>query len=221
MTGLLLVDKPAGLTSFDVIRRLRPVLGVRKIGHAGTLDPAATGLLLLLLGPATKQAQRLLKLDKSYVATITLGHDSTTADAEGELTAVSQRVPAKAEIAAALQQFRGPIQQTPPAFSALKVKGRRAYQLARRGQAPELAPRAVTIQRLELLAYAYPQLQLEATVSSGTYIRSLAADIGRALGTGGYLSQLRRTAIADYDVADALPLAAITPELAAQKLITL
>jgi tRNA pseudouridine55 synthase len=181
--GLLLVDKPAGITSFDIIRYLRRHTDWRKIGHAGTLDPMATGLMLILLGSATKQADRLLKQDKAYAAELTLGSTSSTGDKEGELHPLSSSQPTSTAMTQALSKFRGPIMQRPPAHSAIKVDGVRSYQRARRGEAVELPPRPVTIHSLELLEYRYPQLLLDTEVSSGTYIRSLAEDLGQELGT--------------------------------------
>lgn len=197
-SGLLLIDKPAGITSFDIIRALRRQTGVRKIGHAGTLDPAATGLMLMLFGTATKQAARFSGLDKTYVAEMTLGATSTTGDREGELAAVSDRRPTEEEVTAALKRFEGQITQTPSPYSAIKVGGVRAYKLAREGKAVEMPSRQVTVRSIKLLDYAYPVARFETRVSSGTYIRSLAEDIGQTLGTGAYLSALQRTSIGDF-----------------------
>jgi tRNA pseudouridine55 synthase len=206
LSGLLLIDKPAGITSFDIIRRLRPRLGVRKLGHAGTLDPMATGLMLILVGSATKQATTLIKLDKVYTAELTLGATSDTGDAEGQLTPVSTRRPDVAAVRQALTDFTGEISQIPPAYSAIKVGGVRSYHLARAGQAVELPPRQVTVRRLELGEYQYPQLTITVEVSSGTYIRTLGADIGAQLGTSAYLSALRRLQVGEYSVNQAVAL---------------
>jgi tRNA pseudouridine55 synthase len=211
-SGLLLIDKPAGITSFDIIRRLRRQLGVRKIGHAGTLDPMATGLMLMLIGAATKQATGLIKLDKTYIARITLGAVSDTGDAEGRLTAVSTKRPSRSAIEGVLAARQGQTTQIPPAYSAIKVGGVRSYKLAREGRAVELAARPVTIHRLELQSYEYPCIELVTAVSSGTYIRSLATDIGNDLETGGYLSGLRRQRVGVYDVAQAVTIDQVTPE---------
>jgi len=209
-SGLLLIDKPAGISSFDIIRALRRQTGVRKIGHAGTLDPAATGLMIMLVGTATKQASRFSGLDKTYLAELTLGATSTTGDREGELTRVSDRQPTAAELEAALQHFRGDITQTPSPYSAIKVNGQRAYQLARAGKTVEMPPRQVTVHTLKLLGYTYPTARFEARVSSGTYIRTLAEDIGRNLGTGAYLSALQRTSIGEFTLSQAKELNSIT-----------
>jgi len=207
--GLVLIDKPVGISSFGVVARLRRATGVRRIGHAGTLDPMASGLLICLIGRAyTRQAGTYLKLDKVYEVEIALGANSTTGDQEGELTPISEQVPTLAEVKRAIAQFTGEIMQTPPQYSAIKVAGKRAYDLARRGETVELAARPVTIYSIEQVQYQYPKLSFVARVSSGTYIRSLGEDIGAALGTGAYVTQLRRTQIGEFDIADAT---SITP----------
>lgn len=208
-SGLLLIDKPTGITSFDIIRALRRQTGIRKIGHAGTLDPMATGLMLMLIGAATKQASRFSGLDKAYQAEITLGATSSTGDAEGELTQISNRSPRKAELDASLTHFTGPITQTPPKYSAIKVNGVRAYKLAREGKNVVMPPRQVKVHRLQITNYAYPYITLQATVSSGTYIRSLAIEIGEHLKTGAYLSSLRRVSVGPYTIAQAHNLAGL------------
>ena len=185
---------------------MRRQTGLRKFGHAGTLDPAATGLMIILVGAATKQATRLLGLDKIYVAELTLGALSTTGDREGEITPQSNRQPTQAEVEAALKRYTGRITQTPPAHSAIKVGGQRAYQLARAGKPVDMPSRQVTVHALKLLDYAYPIVRLEAHVSSGTYIRTLAEGIGAVLGVGAYLSALRRTQIGDYTISAAAQL---------------
>jgi tRNA pseudouridine55 synthase len=199
-SGLLLIDKPVGITSFDIIRALRRQTGVRKVGHAGTLDPMASGLMLMLVGTATKQAGRFSGLDKTYVAEMTLGATSTTGDREGELTPVSGQKPSQEQLEGALEPFVGEITQTPSQYSAIKVGGVRAYKLARAGKAVTMPPRQITIHAITLLEYAYPLVRFEAKVSSGTYIRSLAEDIGRTLQTGAYLSALRRTQIGEFSL---------------------
>lgn len=208
----ILVDKPAGISSFGAVARIRRQLtqqaGHRiKVGHCGTLDPFATGLLILVSGRYTKRAQEFSKLDKVYRATIRLGAISTTGDPEGEIEPCQvNHIPAESEIRAVLAKFTGQITQTPPAYSAIKVNGRRAYQLARAGQLVDLPSRQVQVYDLKLLDYHYPDLTIETHVSSGTYIRSLAADIGQALGTGAYTASLRRLKIADYSVDQAEPI---------------
>lgn len=206
MNGLLLVNKPAGITSFDCIRKLRRTTGVKKIGHAGTLDPAAHGLMLLLFGTACKQAQQFSKLDKTYIAQIELGKNSTTGDREGELTNISERQPDLEEIERTLKLFIGEITQTPSKYSAIKIDGQEAYKRARRGEEVTMPSRQVTIDSIDLLTYNYPYLEISADVSSGTYIRSLAEDIGEVLGTGAYLADLIRTSVGEYDLKDAVEL---------------
>jgi tRNA pseudouridine55 synthase len=212
MQGILLVDKPAGWTSFDVVNYVRKQVAVAegkkpkqvKVGHSGTLDPFATGLLILLIGKEyTRRAAEFSKLDKTYETTLRLGRTSTTGDPEGEITSVSDAVPAEAEIEAALKQFTGEIEQIPPAYSAIKVDGQRAYKLARAGKEVKIEPRKVTINRVELVSYTYPEVKLIADVSSGTYIRTLVEDIGHVLGTGAYTTQLRRTRVGQLDLSQA------------------
>lgn len=205
MDGILLIDKPIGWTSFDVVAKVRGLLRAQtgnkpKVGHAGTLDPQATGLLVVLVGSYTKRATEFTKLDKTYETTIRLGQTSTTGDEEGDKVAVSGQRPGIGDIEAVLRQLTGEITQIPPAYSAVKVNGQRAYKLARAGKAPELEPRKVTIYEIQNVEYNYPQLKFTAKVSSGTYIRSLAEDIGKALKTGAYLSGLRRTAVGPYSI---------------------
>lgn len=220
---IILIDKPAGWTSFDVVAKIRgkiradykakgekPTKRQQKVGHAGTLDPFATGLLIILLGDATKKAGEFLKLDKTYEATIQLGKISTTGDPEGELTAISDDQPTREEVETALTRFHGEITQTPPAFSAIKINGQRAYKLARKGETVEIPTRQVTIHTLELLDYAYPAVTIRTHVGSGTYIRSLAEDIGSALGTGAYCTALRRTQIDHYSIDDACMIESVT-----------
>lgn len=212
--GVLIIDKPADMTSFGVVARVRRVLSEQngtkvKVGHTGTLDPFATGLMILCVGKETKNAMSYTKMDKVYEATIRLGQTSTTGDPEGEVTDVSDRQPTLDEIEKALKVFTGEIKQRPPIFSALKINGQRAYHLARQGKEVEIPERTVTIFSLELVDYSYPELKIRTHVSSGTYIRSLAADIGEMLGTGAYCTQLRRTKIADWDIAQAQTLASL------------
>ena len=221
MDGILLVDKPSGWTSFDVVhkvRRLAEQAGLNTtgkkrfpVGHTGTLDPLATGLLVLMLGAYTKKVPLYTKLDKTYDVTMRLGQTSSTGDEEGEKTAVSDARPPVEAIRAALAQFTGDIMQTPPAFSAIKINGQRAYKLARKGETPVLEPRPVTIRVIELTAYEYPAVQFTVDVSSGTYIRSLVEDLGKQLQTGAYMTALRRTRVGDFKLEDAVTMAQLTP----------
>ena len=206
--GILLIDKPAEMSSFGVVARIRRVLTQRankkvKVGHTGTLDPFATGLMIFVIGKECKNAGMYSKLDKTYEATIRLGQTSTTGDPEGEITDISDLRPNREEIERAVSQFTGDIRQRPPIFSALKINGQRAYKLARDGKEVEIPERTVTIHSLEVVNYEYPELKIRTHVSSGTYIRSLADDIGKTLGTGAYCSQLRRTTINKWDISEA------------------
>jgi len=213
MQGILLVDKPAGWTSFDVVNYVRKQVAAAedkkpkqvKVGHAGTLDPFATGLLIVLVGKDyTRRAAEFSKLDKTYEVTMHLGQTSSTGDPEGEITTVSDTIPTRSDLEKALLEFTGKIMQTPPAYSAIKLNGQRAYKLARAGKTVTIEPRQVTINRLELVDYKYPDVRLIVAVSSGTYIRSLVEDIGKALGAGAYTTQLRRTWIDSFDIKDAI-----------------
>jgi tRNA pseudouridine55 synthase len=206
--GIILIDKPADMTSFGVVARVRRVLSEQagkkvKVGHCGTLDPFATGLLILCIGKECKNAGTYMKHDKVYEATFHLGQESTTGDPEGELSDISDMVPTSEDIEKVLRQFTGDITQRPPIFSALKIDGVRAYKLARDGKEIEIPERTITIHSLELVEYTYPELKVRTHVSSGTYIRSLGVDIGKALGVGAYCTRLRRTSIADWAVTDA------------------
>lgn len=203
--GIILIDKPAEMTSFGVVARVRRVLSQAagkkiKVGHTGTLDPFATGLMILVTGKECKNAGHYTKLDKVYEATIRLGQTSTTGDPEGEIIDVSAAQPTREEVEKAAAMFIGEITQRPPIYSAIKIDGQRAYKLARDGQMVEIPTRQITVHSLEVLDYVYPEVKIRTHVSSGTYIRSLAEDIGNALDTGAYCIQLRRTRIADWSI---------------------
>jgi tRNA pseudouridine55 synthase len=206
--GLLLVDKPAGPTSHDVVAIARRALGTRRVGHTGTLDPFATGLLVVCVGSATRLVEFLTGLPKRYLAGVRLGIRTTTDDPEGEVEATSDswRTLTRPDVERALEPLRGPIQQTPPRFSAKKVAGEPAYALARRGEDVVLAPIAVEIHALDLLAWNPPHLELDVRCSAGTYVRTLARDLGERLGTGAHLTSLRRTEVGSFRVDDALDL---------------
>lgn len=202
--GLMVVDKPKGPTSMDVVRRVRGRAGGAKTGHAGTLDPMATGVLVCCLGRATRSVSTIMAMGKTYRATVDLGAFSSTDDAEGEIEAVDVAEPPELlRVQAVLQGHVGEIEQRPPAHSAVKIAGRRAYALAREGRVVETPPRIVRIDAITLERYDWPALEITVTCGKGTYIRSLARQIGNALGTGGYLTALRRTAIGPYAVDDA------------------
>jgi tRNA pseudouridine55 synthase len=204
-SGLVIVDKPGGMTSHDVVARIRRLAGTRKVGHAGTLDPMATGVLVVGVEKATRLLGYLTLTEKEYAATIRLGQSTSTDDAEGEITQTAEiSGVTQALLAAAVARFTGEISQVPPSVSAIKVGGQRAYRLTRAGAAPELAARPVTVYEFTVgeLRPAGDLLDVDATVrcSSGTYIRALARDLGAALGTGGHLTQLRRTRVGGYSL---------------------
>lgn len=207
--GVLVVDKPIGPTSHDVVAVARRALGVSRIGHTGTLDPMASGVLPLVVGRATRLAQYLTTDRKDYEATVTFGHTTDSYDAMGQVLTTAAQRPTRAELDAAIEQFRGAFQQTPPAFSAKSIDGERSYNLARRPGQDVVRPKAVavTTERLEILAFDGDTVQLAMRVTAGFYVRSLAHDLGAALGMGAVLSALRRTRSGDFDLAAAVPLA--------------
>ena len=205
--GFYNINKPAGPTSHDIVAGVRRMVGRKaKVGHAGTLDPFATGVLIVCVGPATRLADHVQAAPKHYTAEITLGATSTTDDIEGDLTVIEAAAEPTAEaIAQALATQVGTISQRPPAFSAIHADGQRAYKKARRGEAVDLPPREVTIHSLSLLSYTWPTLQIDVCCGAGTYIRAIARDIGEVLGVGGYCSALTRTAIGAFTVEQAIP----------------
>lgn len=210
--GIVLIDKPANMTSFGVVARIRRVLSQQigkkaKVGHTGTLDPFATGLMILVTGKECKKAGDYSKLDKVYEATFCLGKTSTTGDPEGDLTEISDAKPTIDQVKSTISKFTGEIKQRPPIFSAIKVDGVRAYKLARDGKQVDIPERTVTVYSLDLISYEYPFVKVRAHVSSGTYIRSLGADIGEYLGVGAYCTQLRRISISNWSVVGAKQLA--------------
>lgn len=218
MDDLLLIDKPAGWTSHDVVAKLRGILKLQAVGHAGTLDPFATGLLVLGIGKGTKKLTALVGLDKEYDAVIRLGATSDTFDGEGVLTptgrGVLQYAPTTQEIEMTLDKFRGGYEQLAPLHSAKKIGGKKLYDLARAGKATEeMRPKKqVKIDSILVTRYSYPDLSIHVKCGSGTYIRSLADDIGRELGVGGYCLELRRTKVGDFEVRDALQMDGLTVE---------
>lgn len=228
MNGLLLIDKPKGWTSFDVVAKVRGVIAAHtranrlpriKVGHTGTLDPMATGLLVLAIGSYTKKIATLTKHDKTYKAVITLGKTSNTDDAEGELVDVSIDMPSKETVEESLQSFVGDIMQIPPQFSAIKIGGVRSYKAARAGEQVALQPRPVKIYAITDVVYTYPTVSCTISVGSGTYIRSIARDLGQKLGTGAYLSDLRRTSVGDFSIDNAVGPENITIDVVQQKLL--
>lgn len=215
MIGLMIVNKPPGMTSHDVVQVIRRQARIRRVGHTGTLDPLATGVLLLLLGPATRLAQFIAAERKSYRAVIRLGEATTTYDAEGEVTARHPVQVTRAAVAEALARFQGPQLQIPPMYSAIKIKGQTLYKLARQGQEVDRPPREVHFYRLELLDWAAPDATVAVDCSAGTYIRSLAHDMGQALGCGAHLRALTRTAVGPFTLDEALSLDALAQMAAA------
>lgn len=206
MFGLLNLDKPSGMTSRDAVNRVQRLVKPHKVGHAGTLDPLATGVLVVALGSATRLVEYIQRMPKTYRVTFLLGRTSDTEDVEGEVVELTNvGVPSEEQIRAAASRFIGTIKQRPPAYSAVKVGGRRAYQRARSGEAVELAPRSVEIYAIELVRYSYPELELLIRCGSGTYIRSLGRDLARSLGTDAIMSALRREAIGPFYVDGAVP----------------
>ena len=207
MNRVLVVDKPRGLTSHDVVARVRRITREKKVGHAGTLDPGATGVLVVLVGKATRLAQFFVDLDKRYRGRVVLGVSTDTQDAEGrvESTADVSGV-TRDQIEEAFAAFEGETEQIPPMVSALKREGTPLYVLARRGEVVERAPRPITISELKILSIEMPEVEFEMTCSKGTYVRTVAADIGERLGCGGHLGQLVRTAVGPFNIDDATAL---------------
>jgi len=204
--GLLLLDKPPGFSSTQALARAKRLLGARKAGHTGTLDPFATGLLPLVFGEATKFSRFLIDADKAYLATLRLGMESSTGDTEGEIVARHEVAVDERQVEAALARFRGRQQQTPPMHSAVRIDGRRLYEHAREGREIDRAARDIDVTRLAAVSLEGDELRIAVTCSKGTYIRTLAADIGRALGCGAYLTALRRTAVAGFALEESVTL---------------
>lgn len=220
MIGLLNMNKPAGVTSRDVVNQVQRVVRPAKIGHAGTLDPLATGVLVLCIGKATRLIPYVQQMRKRYRGTFLLGRQSETEDVEGDVVELeSPPKPTIEELRATLPAFVGEIQQRPPAFSALKVNGKRAYELARKGEVVELAARPIMIHGLNLVEYEYPRFVLDIECGSGTYVRSLGRDIAEQLGTAAVMSDLIRTGIGCFDVQDAITTEEISKESIESQLI--
>lgn len=213
--GVLVVDKTTGPTSHDVVAGVRQVFGMRRVGHCGTLDPLATGVLVVCLGAYTRLSDWLSKGDKEYETILVLGAHSDTGDRQGRIQLLTETLPAAEAVVAALGQFKGMIQQVPPAYSAVKVDGVRSYRLARIQQPVVLAPRSVEVKNIEVLGYELPRLKLRICCSRGTYIRSLAADLGEALGCGAYVEELRRLRVGELQLQQAFTFDQLR-ELAAQ-----
>ncbi|MEW6287768.1 MAG: tRNA pseudouridine(55) synthase TruB [Chloroflexota bacterium] len=207
ISGVLVVDKPVGMTSHDVVQAIRNGTGLRRAGHTGTLDPRASGVLVILVGPAVRLSEYVSASDKRYQAIIRLGAKTDTFDADGKFTQSNQPINITEEqFEEVLKTFIGEIEQTPPPYSAVKVQGRKAYEMARKGEEVELAPRKITVHHLEVLEWAPPEVVIDVHCSSGTYVRSLANDLGEKLGCGAYLVGLRRTKSGRFSLRDAVPL---------------
>ena len=207
ISGALVIDKPVGMTSHDVVQAIRNGTGLRRAGHTGTLDPRASGVLVILVGPAVRLSEYVSASDKRYQAIIRLGGTTDTYDAEGKFTPTKDPSNiTEAEFEEALKTFVGEIEQTPPPYSAVKVQGRKAYEMARKGEEVELEPRTITVHHLEVLEWTPPEVVIDVHCSSGTYVRSLANDLGKKLGCGAYLVGLRRTKSGKFTLRDAVPL---------------
>ena len=208
ISGALVVDKPTGMTSHDVVQAVRNGTGIRRAGHTGTLDPRASGVLVVLLGPAVRLSEFISAADKRYQAIVRLGASTDTFDADGKFTRKSESPVevTESQFEEALKSFVGHIEQTPPPYSAVKVQGRKAYEMARNGEEVDLAPRTIDVYHLEVLEWAPPEVVIDVHCSSGTYVRSLANDLGNMLGCGGYLVGLRRTKSGRFSLRDATPL---------------
>jgi len=207
ISGVLVIDKPTGMTSHDVVQIVRRGTGIRRAGHTGTLDPRASGVLVVLIGPAVRLSEYVSAADKRYQAIIRLGSATDTYDAEGQFVREETSIDiSEEEFEKVLKQFEGEIEQTPPPYSAVKVRGRRAYDMARKGEEVKLQPRKIQVHHLEVLEWAPPEVVVDVHCSSGTYVRSLANDLGEVLGCGAYLVGLRRTKSGRFSLRDAVPL---------------
>lgn len=207
VSGVLVIDKPVGMTSHDVVQIVRKGTGIRRAGHTGTLDPRASGVLVVLIGPAVRLSEYISASDKRYQATIRLGASTETYDGEGRITQSNSDVQVtEEEFENALDSFIGQIEQVPPPYSAVKVKGRKAYELSRKGEEVELEPRQINVYSLEMLEWAPPEAVVDVYCSSGTYVRSLAHDLGQKLGSGAHLVGLRRTKSGRFTLRDSVPL---------------
>jgi len=220
LCGLLNLDKPAGMTSRRVVDRVQRLVRPAKVGHAGTLDPLATGVLVVAVGAATRLIEYVQRMPKQYRATFLLGRESPTEDVEGEVRLLADPpLPDEEQIVQTAARFVGSIEQVPPSFSALKVAGRRAYELAREGKPAVLKPRRVTVHRIEVLAYDYPRLELDIECSRGTYVRSLGRDLAASLGTAAVMSALRRSAVGTFRAREALALEQLNQETLSEHLL--
>ena len=214
ISGILNIYKPAGPTSHDIVDKIRKITGIKKVGHAGTLDPFAEGILIILIGQATKLQSKFMEMPKTYLATLKLGAVSDTYDKTGKIqeTKYNNQTINKSQVQKILKTFIGEIEQVPPAFSAIKIKGKKAYELARKGIKPNLKPRKVKIYDIQLRKYEWPELEIKVKCGKGTYIRSLANDIGQKLGCGAYLKKLIRTQIGKFSTNNSVKVNALNKE---------
>ena len=219
ISGILIINKSAGPTSHDIIDKVRKISGIKKVGHAGTLDPFAEGVLVILIGKTTKLQSEFMTMPKTYIGTLKLGWISNTYDVTGEKSrpkadqpACRQGRPRAGKIQNTLKQFIGEIEQTPPIYSAIKIKGKKAYELARKGIKPKLKPRKIKIYNIQLLKYKYPKLEIKVECSKGTYIRSLTHDIGKKLSCGAYLEKLIRTEIGKFNIDNSVKIAKLNKD---------
>ena len=213
-SGILNIYKLTGPTSHDVVDEVRRVTGIKQVGHAGTLDPFAEGVLIVLIGPTTKLQSKFMEMPKTYVATLRFGATSDTYDTTGiksQITSTKSQIISKSQIQEILNNFIGEIEQMPPVFSAIKIKGKKAYELARKGIKPELKPRKVKIYDIECRKYRWPKLEIEVKCGKGTYIRSLAHDIGQKLSCGAYLGKLVRTEVGKFNIKNSVKINKLTP----------
>lgn len=210
ISGVLVVDKPVGMTSHDVVQVIRKGTNIRRAGHTGTLDPRASGVLIILIGPAVRLSEYVSASDKRYQAVITLGKTTDTYDEDGKQTSTAPVNITEEQFERELKTFIGDIEQVPPPYSAVKVQGRKAYEMAREGEEVDLAPRIISVYSLELLEWAPPEVVIDIFCSSGTYVRSLANDLGERLGCGATLTGLRRTKSGKFTLRDAVPLRKLT-----------
>lgn len=213
ISGILVINKPIGPTSHDIVDEVRRITGIKRVGHAGTLDPFAEGVLVILIGPATKFQSRFMEMPKIYVATLRLGTTSDTYDIAGiksQITSTKSQTISKSQIQEILNSFIGETEQMPPVFSAIKIKGKKAYELARKGIKPELKPRKVKIYEVRSRKYKWPYLEIEVKCGKGTYIRSLAHDIGQKLSCGAYLEKLIRTEVGKFNIKNSVKINKLT-----------
>ncbi len=213
ISGILIINKPAGPTSHDIVDEIRKISGIKQVGHTGTLDPFAEGLLIILVGKATKLQSHFMNMNKTYLAALKLGKTTDTYDITGiksQITSTKLQTITKSQIQNILNTFIGEIEQMPPAFSAIKIKGHKAYELARKGIKPNLQSRKVKIYDIKILDYKYPKLEIEVKCGKGTYIRSLAHDIGQKLNCGAYLEKLVRTQIGKFNIKNSVKMSKLT-----------